>query len=242
MDEDPAGDDFFSRMALDLHSGSGGGSEQAVEHVAEYARAAVVCDGAGIMRSHARGLLATAAATSPSVAEAHHLQLVHGEGPCIDAVTDVGSGTYVSGDVRADARYPAWGPAVADLGFTSVLSVALRTHERGYGSLNLYAAGRDAFTRADLEVAHIFARHASVAIASAHEQEGLQTAVDARKLVGQAQGILMERFDLDADQAFEFLRRHSQDYNVKLHTVAEWVVVNRHSHRTPPRDLGADAG
>jgi hypothetical protein len=40
-------------------------------------------------------------------------------------------------------------------------------------------------------------------------------AIDARKLVGQAMGILMERFDLDGDRAFEVLKRYSQDNNLK---------------------------
>ncbi|MCW2799640.1 MAG: hypothetical protein JWQ70_1112, partial [Aeromicrobium sp.] len=57
--------------------------------------------------------------------------------------------------------------------------------------------------------------------------QGLQRAIDARKLIGQAQGILMERFDLDADRALEFVRRQSQHHNVKLRSVAEWVVANR---------------
>ncbi|MGC5627554.1 ANTAR domain-containing protein [Georgenia sp. Z1344] len=235
-----ADEDFFSRMALDLQAGSGAGSRTTIERIADYARSAVTCDDAGIMRTHARDRLETAAATSRAVAEAHHLQLHLDEGPCLDALTAAEGGEYVSGDVGADARYPAWGPAVAALGFRSVLSVPLRTQERRYGSLNLYSARRDAFDEEDVAVTHIFSRHASVAIASAHEHEGLKVAVDSRKLVGQAQGILMERFDLEADQAFAFLRRHSQDHNIKLREVAEWVVEHRRSHRTPPSDAGRE--
>ena len=51
--------------------------------------------------------------------------------------------------------------------------------------------------------------------------------MDARNLVGQAQGILMERFDLDAARAFEVLRRYSQHHNRKLHLVAEDLVESR---------------
>lgn len=241
-DDGPVADeDFFSRMALDLHAETGG-SSVTVERIAEYARSAVTCDGAGIMRSHGRDRIETAAATSSAVAEAHHMQLLFDEGPCLDALTASTPEAYLSGDVASDQRYPAWGPAVAELGFRSVLSVSLRTQERQYGSLNLFASDPGAFDDADVAVAHIFSRHAAVAIASAHEHEGLKIAVDARKLVGQAQGILMERFDLDADQAFEFLRRHSQDHNIKLRVVAEWVIENRRSHRTPPSGTGRGPG
>jgi AmiR/NasT family two-component response regulator len=37
----------------------------------------------------------------------------------------------------------------------------------------------------------------------------------------------MERFNVDADQAFAVLRRYSQDHNIKLRRVAEYVVANR---------------
>ena len=52
-------------------------------------------------------------------------------------------------------------------------------------------------------------------------------AVDARKLVGQAMGILMERFDLDGDRAFEVLKRYSQDNNLTLRDVANHLVHTR---------------
>ncbi|MEV7398081.1 GAF and ANTAR domain-containing protein [Aeromicrobium sp. NPDC092404] len=216
---------FFSQMALDLHDEPT--AERTIERIAEYARVATSCDDAGIMLVHARNQIETAAATSQRVGESHNLQIVHDEGPCLDAIE--GDAIYQSRDVGSDPRWPHWGPAVEDLGIRSVLSIRLETRTRRYGSLNLYANSLGAFDEDDLAVATIFVRHASVAIANAHNEEGLQVAIDARKLIGQAQGILMERFDLDPDRAFEFLRRQSQAHNVKLRFVAEWVVDNRNS-------------
>jgi AmiR/NasT family two-component response regulator len=40
-------------------------------------------------------------------------------------------------------------------------------------------------------------------------------------------GILMERFDLDSDRAFEVLKRYSQDSNLKLRDVAKHLVATR---------------
>ncbi len=48
-----------------------------------------------------------------------------------------------------------------------------------------------------------------------------------RTVIGQAQGILMERFAVDADQAFAYLRRVSQDTNRKLVDLAQDLVANR---------------
>ncbi|MEO6604596.1 MAG: GAF and ANTAR domain-containing protein, partial [Aeromicrobium sp.] len=161
------------------------------------------------------------------VGESHNLQIVFDEGPCLDAIE--GGPLYRSDDVAADLRWPAWGPAVAEMGMRSVLSIRLETRARRYGSLNLYAERLGAFDDDDVAVASIFVTHASVALAAAHNEEGLQVAIDARKLIGQAQGILMERYDLDANRAFDFLRRQSQDHNVKLRDVALWVVEHRKS-------------
>ena len=74
---------------------------------------------------------------------------------------------------------------------------------------------------------HIFGQHASVALATARREAGLRQAIDARHLIGQAQGILMERFDLTADQSFAVLRRYSQENNVKLRSVAAEIIETR---------------
>jgi GAF domain-containing protein len=214
---------FFAQMALDLHDAPT--AESTIERIAEYAKLATGCDEAGIMLVHGRQQIETAAATSQRVAESHNLQIVHDEGPCLDAIE--GDAVYASADVLHDPRWSTWGPAVAELGIRSVLSLRLETRSRRYGSLNLYSDRLDAFDDDDVAVAGIFVGHAAVALANAHNEEGLQVAIDARKLIGQAQGVLMERYDIDPERAFEFLRRQSQAHNVKLRYVAEWVVENR---------------
>ncbi len=215
--------DFFSEVALDLHQQPT--TEKTVDLITQYAQLAAGCDDAGIMLVHTRTRIETAASTSERVIRSHELQRELDEGPCLDALESGGS--YLSPDVVSDERWPRWGPAAANLGIRSAMSVLLETRERQYGSLNLYADQEGAFDSSDLATAMIFARHASIALANAHQEQGLLTAIDARKVIGQAQGILMERFDIDADRAFEVLRRYSQNHNEKLHRVAAWVVENR---------------
>ncbi len=96
---------FFSQMALDLHDEPT--AERTIELIAEYARIATTCDDAGIMLVHARNQIETAAATSQRVGESHNLQIVHDEGPCLDAIE--GLPIYQSGDI-------AQRPAVAQVG------------------------------------------------------------------------------------------------------------------------------
>jgi GAF domain-containing protein len=116
------------------------------------------------------------------------------------------------------------------LGFSSVLSIRLFTPVRRLGALNLYGRSTGAFSPADTELALIFGRHASVALTSAQNGDSLRAAVASRHLIGQAQGILMERYQVDADRAFDILRRYSQHQNIKLRVIAEQVITH---HRLP---------
>jgi ANTAR domain-containing protein len=101
---------------------------------------------------------------------------------------------------------------------------------RRLGSINIYCAQRRTFTDDDIAFANIFARHAAIALAESLHEASLHIALDSRKLIGQAQGILMERHDLDATQAFEVLRRYSEVHNIKLRYVAEHLIA---AHRLP---------
>lgn len=216
---------FFADMALELHDQTS--TVQTLDKITQYAKLATSCDDAGVLLVHARHRLETASSTSERVMQSHDLQRLHDEGPCLDALEGVGS--YISGDVGGDSRWPAWGKAMSDMGIQSAMSVRLETRQRRFGSLNLYSERLHFFDQGDLETAKIFGRHVSVALSASHSEEGLLIAIDARKLIGQAQGILMERFDIDDDRAFEVLRRYSQHHNAKLRAVAEWVVRNRRS-------------
>jgi AmiR/NasT family two-component response regulator len=79
----------------------------------------------------------------------------------------------------------------------------------------------------------VLARHAAIALGQIEESDNLWRAIDARKLIGQAQGILMERFDIDEEQSFAVLRRYSQVNNIKLREVARTVVETRRLPEPP---------
>lgn len=105
--------------------------------------------------------------------------------------------------------------------------VPLATGEQTVGALGLFSDRPAAFDSDDEAIAHVLASHASVALAIARMEASLAQAVDARLLIGQATGILMERYDIDADQAFAVLRRYSQTMNSKLHQVARRLIETR---------------
>lgn len=59
-------------------------------------------------------------------------------------------------------------------------------------------------------------QHVSVALKFAQQIDGLHVALDSRTLIGQAQGMLMKRFGVDAGRAFAMLKRVSQDENIRM--------------------------
>ena len=215
---------YFADMALDLHDEPT--AARTIDRIAEFAQAAMRCDDAGILLVHTRRRIETAASTSKRAERAHDLQTELDEGPCLDALTGDES-FYLIGDTATDPRWPRWGKIVAELGIRSVLSIRLETRARRYGSLNLYGSTPKMFGTDDLAVASIFARHASIALATSQETDGLQRAMDARKVIGIAMGILMERYAIEPDRAFDVLQRYSQTNNIKLREVAQQVADRR---------------
>ena len=210
-------------LALTLHGQST--LDDTVDRVLEFGLKALGCGYAGVILVHKRGGVETLAATNDLVGHLDKVQLETGEGPDVDAVTDR-HGVVVP-DVRTERRWPQWAEQVERVGIRSMVGARLHTSGSTLGSLNFYDQRPDHFDHVDLQVAHLVARHAAIAMDTINDTTNLWKAIDARKLVGQAQGILMERFDIDEEQAFAVLRRYSQDHNVKLHEVAARLVTER---------------
>jgi transcriptional regulator with GAF, ATPase, and Fis domain len=218
----------FARLAEELHGKPD--VPQTVELTLAFARQTLAADSASLVLVHGERELETAGFTDELAAEADRLQVEADEGPCLTMLLgeDYADGGYRIGDAAIDPRWPRWGERIAvDLGLHSVLSVRVGVTGSTLGALNLYAAGRDRFDADAAATAHILARHSAVALATTRHEAGLWVTIDARKLIGQAQGMLMERFDLDPDQAFDLLRRYSQSNGVKLKDVAAHLVGTR---------------
>lgn len=195
----------------------------------------------GITLRRRRGRLESVTTSDPVAEQADELQYTLREGPCMEAALEVDH--YLAEDVAHDPRWPSWGPRAAELGIRSLISVQLPSdtlHDRHepLGALNLYARRPGAFGPEQLRVAQVFARHSANALAAARQLNGLEHAVGARHLIGAAQGVLRQRYDLDLDTAFEVLSRLSSQRNVKLRDLAAQVVEER---GLPGDDDGATA-
>jgi len=194
-----------------------------LEHTLVAARETFRCDAADVIVTRSSKRLEVEATTNPASRSAAGRG--HGEGPWLDATPS--DGVYVSDDTRRDPRWPAWGECLATLGWLSVLATRLDTPGRNFGFLNLYSREPAAFGPAEAEAAGVFAHLVGGALAAAAEGEQLRQAVESRHIIGQAQGILMEREGISAEEVFSRLRSYSQDNNVKLQAVARHVVDHR---------------
>ncbi|MFC9688202.1 GAF and ANTAR domain-containing protein [Kribbella sp. NPDC056951] len=214
--------DHFAALALELHETRG--LTETVQAVVEFSLQALTCSHAGVALS-VRGRPEVPAVTDPVVSQIYQWQMELRAGPLIESMRE--HRTVLVRDTAVDERWPDWSAKVLSLGVRSVLDVPLTTASGTVGVLGLYSVEPDAFAADDQAIAAILARHASVAVATARKEQGLSVAIDARKLVGQAMGILMERYDLDADRAFAILKRYSQDTNTKLRDVAVHLIKTR---------------
>ena len=158
------------------------------------------------------------------------VQMELGEGPCLDAAYE--HHTVLVADMAAEDRWPLFSPRALELGAASMLSFQLYVEGDNLGALNLYSRRPNSFDEDSEQIGLLFASHAAIAFADAEKVTHLHIAVDRRDLIGQAKGILMERFNITADQAFTVLSRTSQQSNRKLYDVAEELTETGHLHRT----------
>jgi GAF domain-containing protein len=185
---------------------------------------------AGIALADRQGV-STAASTGTLVEAVDRLQYELGEGPCIDALR--GDSQGLVNDLARDRRWTRYGPQAADLGVGSQLSVELYREKGTCAALNLYSTKTWGLTEETTEMAAIFAIFAAAALGKAVTESQLTEALQSRKIIGQAIGIVMERYQLDEQRAFAFLSRLSQTSNVKLRTVASDLVQQANATNLP---------
>ncbi len=185
---------------------------------------------AGLLLDDQKGNLAVVASSSEETRLLEIYQLQNNEGPCLDCVRT--RSVVVSDDLAADRdRWPVFVPAALDAGVRSVVAVPLRLRDETIGGLNLFHSGTEPVTEEDQRLAQALADVATIGILqqrSAHRSsmmaEQLQHALNSRVAIEQAKGVLAERNGIGVEAAFDALRRHARNHNLKLTDVALAVV------------------
>ena len=182
-------------------------------------------DAAGVLLVKRGGHFESLADTDGVVGQLDKLQHDLAEGPCAEAALQE---TVVrSDDLRRESRWPRYAPAAVKLGVLSGLSFKLYTADRTAGALNLFGFQPDAWDTDAETTGVVLAAHAAAAILASLQGEQLQTALSTRDRIGQAKGIIMERYGVDDVRAFDMLRAISQESETKLADVARRVIETR---------------
>ena len=145
--------------------------------------------------------------TDPTAEELDDVQQRLQQGPCIQAA--LGDPLIRCTDLRSDPRWPEFASAATKLGIYSMLSFQLYTHRSGVGALNLLGREPHTFTQEAEGLAAMLVTHAAVALSAVNTRQQFDSALASRDHIGQAKGILMERFGIDAIRAFELLTKLS---------------------------------
>jgi GAF domain-containing protein len=186
---------------------------------------------AGLLLDDQKGNLAVVASSSEETRLLEVFQLQNNQGPCLDCVRT--GKAVISADLNADrARWPLFVPAAVEAGFRSVAALPLRLRLQTIGGLNLFH-GHDAvpIPAADQRAAQALADVATIGILqqrSVHRStmlaEQLQLALNSRIAIEQAKGVLAEHHQISMSVAFDALRGHARDHNIKLTELALAIV------------------
>ena len=186
---------------------------------------------AGVMISAPAGHLQVVASSSDAMRTLELFQLQSDQGPCLDAYRS--GKPVINQDLRANlGRWPRFTPHAIAAGFRSTHSLPMRLHGQTIGALNLFRVDNGTLDPDDVAAAQAFADVATVAIiqnrATADTQalnNQLNHALTSRVIIEQAKGKISEAAHLDMDQAFQRLRHHARNHNLRLTDLAHDIAA-----------------
>ena len=170
------------------------------------------------------GEFRSVAPTDPMVTELDRVQMDHQRGPCLEAAAV--NSVVRSVDLRQDPRWPEFATAAVESGVHSVASFQLFTHRQGSGALNVLGKRSHALDLHAEAALAMLATHAAITLIAADRQTQFESALASRDVIGQAKGIVMERYKLDAGRAFSTLVKLSQNTNTPLRVIAQQLVAS----------------
>ncbi len=179
-------------------------------------------DHVGIATMESKGEVETRAFTGDVVLPLDRVQYTQRQGPCSEVLQ--GTAAVSVSSLQDEPRWPDYVPQARGLGVRSQLAVKLYLDEDTLGGINFYSTISDEVSADAQSLAGLFATHAAIALGHAQERETLTTGMQSRRIIGQALGLLMERYEMSDDRAFAFLVRASSHRNIKLRAVAQELV------------------
>ena len=200
---------------------------------------------AGVMIAGPGGALQVLASSSDAMRALELFQIQASQGPCLDCYQS--GRPIVNVDLAAvNRRWPAFTPAAIAAGFRSVHSLPMRLRGRTVGALNMFRTDTGVLDDDDVSAAQALADVATIAILQHQSMidaqklnEQLHGALNSRIIIEQAKGKISEAGGLDMDQAFQRLRGHARNHNLRLADLARDIAdgtvlpgsLDPHGHR-----------
>ena len=186
---------------------------------------------AGLMLVAPDGDVRVMASSSEAMRVLELFELQNQEGPCLDCYR-TGQPVVNQDLATVDGRWPKFAAEALAAGFHSVHALPMRLRGSVIGALNLFHLERGEMRQGDVEAAQAFADVATIAIlqhrAALEAQvltDQLNHALNSRILIEQAKGMVAERQGLDMEQAFNTLRNHARNHNIRLAEVAQNLIA-----------------
>ena len=215
IDPDVAGD--LSKLARDLQAETD--PHTVMQRIVNAAVHEIVPATAAAITLVHRGQVTSPAHSNEIAKRVGSIQSRTGQGPCVD--TSRQELTLRSDDLRLETRWPEFTPEAVENGVLSVISFQLFVEGDSMGALDVDSATATSFDEDAENGGLLLASQAAIAMSATRKVANLYAAVESRDLIGQAKGILMERYKIDAPRAFDLLILSSQNNNMKLRDVAE---------------------
>ncbi len=173
----------------------------------------------------------TVGASSRLAADVDQIQFDIGTGPCLLALNE-GVLTYAP-DLAADDRWGEYGPRAAARGAACCISVPVFVDDRPAAVLKVYSGEVDGLSEHQRAVARTVGLEVAGGVrlavnlsAQAQLLDDREAAMHTRRAIDLALGVLMERTQSSAGEAFAMLRTLSQHRNVKLREAARQVLAS----------------
>lgn len=114
-------------------------------------------------------------------------------------------------------------------GIVSLLSVPMMVKDRAIGVINSYTKSEHRFKQEEISILQTVANQAAVAIENTHLSEEILTAKEAlesRKIIERAKGILMKELDVTEDEAYKKIHKKSMDLRKTMKEIAEAIILS----------------
>jgi ANTAR domain-containing protein len=171
------------------------------------------------------------AASHPDVCELAEVELAAQRGPAVDSLA--AATTLACPDTLYERRWPEYAHAALCRGVRCSVTLVHRSGGAAV-TLSLFSARPRVLDPEQLPVAELLVAVGGAVIGNMSSYGDarrtalqLREGAQARALVDQAKGVLMHAFGCSADEAFERMRKLSQQRNLKMTEVAQRVIDSR---------------